>query len=211
MLHASLIGLVPRVFASDLADRGSISIRVIPKTQKWYLMPPCLTLSIINCNITNKCFILHRNTHECNNSWNILTDYLNHMFKQKRSINVIQTLCCEQIRHHPSRRFSFIISIYQSICLCLSLSLCKREIACVYTCESMRVYVRNSLRVFVCICKNEEGVVTRDVFVCLRARASQRVCVCVCVCVCVRALTDLNFLCQGVLVVKWLKWRTVES
>ncbi len=28
-------------------DLGSISGRVIPKTQKWYLMPPCLTLSII--------------------------------------------------------------------------------------------------------------------------------------------------------------------
>ena len=28
-------------------DRGSITCRVIPKTQKWYLIPPCLTLSII--------------------------------------------------------------------------------------------------------------------------------------------------------------------
>ena len=28
-------------------DLGSIPGRVIPKTQKWYLMPPCLTLSII--------------------------------------------------------------------------------------------------------------------------------------------------------------------
>ena len=26
---------------------GSIPGRVIPKTQKWYLMPPCLKLSII--------------------------------------------------------------------------------------------------------------------------------------------------------------------
>ena len=30
-----------------LGDRGSIPGRVIPKTQKWYLMPPCLTLCII--------------------------------------------------------------------------------------------------------------------------------------------------------------------
>ena len=37
-----------RVFASGPGDRGSISDQVIPKTQKkWYLVPPCLTLSII--------------------------------------------------------------------------------------------------------------------------------------------------------------------
>ena len=36
-----------RVFANGPGDRGSIPDRVIPKTQKWYLIPPCLTLSII--------------------------------------------------------------------------------------------------------------------------------------------------------------------
>ena len=37
-----------RVFTNGLGDLGSIPSRVIPKTQKkWYLMPPCLTLSII--------------------------------------------------------------------------------------------------------------------------------------------------------------------
>ena len=36
-----------RVFASSPGDRVSIPGRVIPKTQKWYLMSPCLTLSII--------------------------------------------------------------------------------------------------------------------------------------------------------------------
>ena len=35
------------MFANRLGDLGSIPGRVIPKTQKWYLMPPCLTLSII--------------------------------------------------------------------------------------------------------------------------------------------------------------------
>ena len=35
------------VFANGSGDLGSIPGRVIPKTQKWYLMPPCLTLSII--------------------------------------------------------------------------------------------------------------------------------------------------------------------
>ena len=39
--------LVGRVFANDPGDRGSIPSRVIQKTQKWYLMPPCWTLSII--------------------------------------------------------------------------------------------------------------------------------------------------------------------
>ena len=42
-----IIGLAVRVFANRPGDLGSIPGRVIPKTQKWYLMPPCLTLSII--------------------------------------------------------------------------------------------------------------------------------------------------------------------
>ena len=41
------IGLAVRVFASGPGDLGSIPGRVMPKTQKWYLMPPCLTLSNI--------------------------------------------------------------------------------------------------------------------------------------------------------------------
>ena len=40
-----LIGLVSRVFANGLGGLGSITGRVIPKTLKWYLIPPCLTLS----------------------------------------------------------------------------------------------------------------------------------------------------------------------
>ena len=35
------------VFANGPGDLGSVPGRVIPKTKKWYLMPPCLTLSII--------------------------------------------------------------------------------------------------------------------------------------------------------------------
>ena len=35
------------MFANGSEDLGSIPGRVIPKTQKWYLMPPCLTFSII--------------------------------------------------------------------------------------------------------------------------------------------------------------------
>ena len=35
------------VFANGLGDQGSIPGQVIPKTQKWYLMLPCLTLNII--------------------------------------------------------------------------------------------------------------------------------------------------------------------
>ena len=42
-----LIGLVGRVFANGRGNRGSILGRIISKTLKWYLMPPCLTLSII--------------------------------------------------------------------------------------------------------------------------------------------------------------------
>ena len=36
-----------RVLANGPGDQGSIPGRIIPKTQKWYLMPSCLTLSII--------------------------------------------------------------------------------------------------------------------------------------------------------------------
>ena len=39
------ISQMSRVFANGPGDRGSIPGWVIPKTQKWYLMPPCLVLS----------------------------------------------------------------------------------------------------------------------------------------------------------------------
>ena len=42
-----LISPVGRVFANGSGDWGSIAGRVIPKTLKWYLIHPCLTLSII--------------------------------------------------------------------------------------------------------------------------------------------------------------------
>ena len=41
------IGLMSRVFISGPRDWGSISDRVIQRLKKWYLIPPCLTLSII--------------------------------------------------------------------------------------------------------------------------------------------------------------------
>ena len=41
------IGLMGRVFTNGLGDWGLIPGQDIPKTQKWYMMPPCLTLSII--------------------------------------------------------------------------------------------------------------------------------------------------------------------
>ena len=39
--------MMVRVFANGSGDLGSIPGRVIAKTQNWYLMPPCLTLSIL--------------------------------------------------------------------------------------------------------------------------------------------------------------------
>ena len=41
------VGIMVKVFANSPRDLGSILGRVIPKTQKWYLMLPCLTLSIM--------------------------------------------------------------------------------------------------------------------------------------------------------------------
>ena len=40
------VGMMVRVFANGPVDLGSIPGRVTPTFQKWYLMPPCLTLSI---------------------------------------------------------------------------------------------------------------------------------------------------------------------
>ena len=36
-----------KVFANGPVDRVSVPGQVIPKTKKWYLMPPCLILTII--------------------------------------------------------------------------------------------------------------------------------------------------------------------
>ena len=47
LILSRIIGLMSRVFANGPGNRGSIPGRVISKTQKWYLMPPCLILSII--------------------------------------------------------------------------------------------------------------------------------------------------------------------
>ena len=41
------LGLMSRVFVNGPGDWVSILGRVILKIQKWYLMSPCLTLSII--------------------------------------------------------------------------------------------------------------------------------------------------------------------
>ena len=41
------IGIMVRLFTIGTRDQGSITGRVIPKTQKkWHLMPLCLTLSL---------------------------------------------------------------------------------------------------------------------------------------------------------------------
>ena len=44
-MNINVYGIV--IFANGAGDRGSVAGRVIPKTQKWYLMMPCLRLSII--------------------------------------------------------------------------------------------------------------------------------------------------------------------
>ena len=41
------IGLRSRVFNIGPENQGSIPGRVLPKTKKWFLMPSCLTLSIV--------------------------------------------------------------------------------------------------------------------------------------------------------------------
>ena len=45
LLLDQLIGLVGRVFTNGPGEQASVPGSVIPKTLKWYLIPPCLTLS----------------------------------------------------------------------------------------------------------------------------------------------------------------------
>ena len=46
-IYIYIIVQVSRLFSNDIGDQDSILDRVILKIQKWYLIPPCLTLSII--------------------------------------------------------------------------------------------------------------------------------------------------------------------
>ena len=43
-----------RAFANGPGNQGSIPGREIPKTQKWYLVRPCLTLSITKVRMKGK-------------------------------------------------------------------------------------------------------------------------------------------------------------
>ena len=63
-----------RVFANGPGDWGSIQGRVIPKTQKWYLIPPCLTFSIIRYGSWVKWSnpekgVAHSSTPQCSSYW----------------------------------------------------------------------------------------------------------------------------------------------
>ena len=46
-MDISPISIIVIMLPNGPGDYSSILGRVIPKTQKWYLMSPCLTLSII--------------------------------------------------------------------------------------------------------------------------------------------------------------------
>ena len=47
IIHIPNFRLIGLVFANGPGDLGSIPGCLIPKTLKWYVIPPCLTLSII--------------------------------------------------------------------------------------------------------------------------------------------------------------------
>ena len=63
------IGLMVRVLANGMEDLGSISGWVIPKTQKWYLMLPCLTLIIIMYGSRVKWGNLGKGVASCPKPW----------------------------------------------------------------------------------------------------------------------------------------------
>ena len=54
MYVSQAIDLMSRVFGNGPSNWGSIPGRVIPKDPKKFLMPPCLTLSIIRCGSKGK-------------------------------------------------------------------------------------------------------------------------------------------------------------
>ena len=69
-----LIGLVSRVFISGPGDLGSVPGRVIQKTLKWYLIPPCLTFGNIRYGSRVKWSNLGKGvapfpTHRCSSYW----------------------------------------------------------------------------------------------------------------------------------------------
>ena len=90
--HQANFGLVVRVFTNGLGDRGSISGQVIPKTQKWYLIPPCLTVNIIrygsrvNWSNPGK-WVAPSPTPQCSSYWKgsllVALDYSSQLYTNK--------------------------------------------------------------------------------------------------------------------------------
>ena len=89
-------GSVGRVFANGPGDQGSIPGQVIPKTfKKWYLIPPCLTLSIIRYVSRVKGSIPRKGvasspTPRCSSYW-------------KGSLRVALDSSCQQRQYHFSQ------------------------------------------------------------------------------------------------------------
>ena len=51
---ARAIDIMSRVFTNGAGDGSSTTGRVILRTQKWYLMPRCLTLNFLKVRIKGK-------------------------------------------------------------------------------------------------------------------------------------------------------------
>ena len=96
------------MFDRGLGDLGSITGWVIPETQKWYLMPPCLTLSIIRYRSRVKWSnpgngVVPIPAPRCNSYWKgslwsppLLTLQLNQSLKFNKAIEMARIY--EQIR-----------------------------------------------------------------------------------------------------------------
>ena len=82
-----------RVFTKGLGGWGSIPDRVIPKTQKRYLVPPCLAFSIVRYRSRVKWSnpgkeVAPSPTPRCSNYWK--GSLLYYFFKQLQLLEVIQ-------------------------------------------------------------------------------------------------------------------------
>ena len=104
-----LIDLVGRVFANGLGDLGSIPGRVIPKTLKWYLIPPCLTLS----NIRYISRVKRSNSgkgvapspkHRCSSYWKgsllVALDYGRQLYLLTSFIESTGVACSDSVSHN---------------------------------------------------------------------------------------------------------------
>ena len=93
----SPVCIMVRVFTNSPRDQSSIPSRVIPKTQKLYWIPPCLTLSIMRYGSRVKgSKVASSTTPRCCSNWRfrVILDYGSqfHSFMNIKYFNIMQVI-----------------------------------------------------------------------------------------------------------------------